>query len=76
MQDAADFLLRRVGQAPLRHFLGLRMRAAADALVAEPERPVADIAARVALEPPWFSRLFSRHIGLSPAAWRRSALAG
>ena len=68
--------LRRVGQAPLRHFLGLRMRAAADALVAEPERPVADIAARFALEPPWFSRLFSRHIGLSPAAWRRSALAG
>ncbi len=50
------------------------MRAAADLLVAEPDRPVASIAARLGLDPPWFSRLFTRHIGISPAAWRRSAL--
>lgn len=67
--------VRRVGQAPLRHFLDLRMRAAGELLLADPALPVAAVAARMGMETPWFSRLFARHVGTPPAAWRRGVLA-
>jgi AraC-like DNA-binding protein len=60
------------GEAPKRYHTGLRLRAAADALCHEPNRPIADIAQNFGWDDPaWFTRHFASWKGCSPRDWRR-----
>lgn len=65
---------RRVtGQAPGEWFIQRKMQRAC-ALLTQPGIPIKDVAARLSYSDPlYFSRLFRRVIGMSPAAYQRKA---
>jgi transcriptional regulator GlxA family with amidase domain len=64
---------RYYGEAPIRYLLGLRMRRAA-LLLADPSLSVGDVASAVGVSDPlYFSRLFRRHWGVCPTAYRQAA---
>lgn len=61
-----------VGVTPWQHVIRLRLDRAKE-LLAEPDLPIAAIAAAVGFDDPnYFSRLFSRHVGLSPRRFRET----
>jgi len=53
--------------------ISFRLRRAAELMAAHPERPVAAIATEVGFDDPlYFSRLFRKHTGQSPTAYRKA----
>ncbi|HEY3377284.1 MAG TPA: AraC family transcriptional regulator [Armatimonadota bacterium] len=61
----------RVGMSPMRYLLALRMDAA-QGLLLTTDLPVQDIAAQVGFPDPfYFTRLFKRHTGHAPSAFRQ-----
>jgi AraC-like DNA-binding protein len=62
------------GVSPIDYVLRLRIQHA-QSLLADPDLPVAAIAAACGYEDPFvFSKLFKRHTGTSPSAWRARIL--
>jgi len=60
---------KQTGMPPVKFFLQLKMKKAAE-LLSNPERKVKDVAAQVGIEDPYyFSRLFKKVIGISPARY-------
>ncbi|MGE4490284.1 MAG: PocR ligand-binding domain-containing protein [Kiritimatiellales bacterium] len=64
---------RMTGTGFKQYQLSARLKFAAALLESSPNRPVADIAAAVGFEDPlYFSRIFRKHIGVSPSGYRDS----
>jgi AraC-like DNA-binding protein len=64
-----------MGGSPIDYLIRLRVRSAVDLLTAEPAEPVTRIAYRVGFsDPNYFSRAFRRHMGISPAEYRRRSV--
>jgi len=62
---------RATGLPPMQYLAKLRVRAAAS-LLAESDLTVSDVATRVGLQDSnYFSRIFRRHLGMSPRQWRQ-----
>lgn len=66
---------RLVGLPPMRFLEGVRMRRAQELLTVSAE-PVHRVAAAVGFaDPNYFSRAFTRHVGMAPSAYRAAAAA-
>ncbi len=66
-----DYVKRVTGKTFNACLMETRMEKACE-LLATTTAPVAEIAARVGIDDAaYFSRIFSRHMGMSPVAWRR-----
>ena len=63
----------RVGASPGEYVRRLRLEWAAERLADDPGASIAEVALRAGFyDQSHFSRLFRRHFGIAPAAWRRS----
>ena len=62
----------QTGLPPYQYLTRLRIRKACSLLADEPNRPVAQIAELVGMDPRNFSRFFKREMGISPLAYRKS----
>jgi AraC-like DNA-binding protein len=71
----ADLFRAQLDCTPLQYQTRLRL-ASAERLLADPYRSVRDVAAALGMEANYFCRLFRRHRGTSPDAWRRERTAG
>jgi len=61
------------GQSFKQYQISFRLRRAGELMAESPERPVSDIAAAVGFDDPlYFSRLFRRHTGKAPTAYRKA----
>lgn len=66
-----------LGVSPMRYLAQWRLQLAANLLRDEPQLAMIAVAERVGYEAEAaFSRAFKRHLGVSPASWRKSARAG
>lgn len=70
----ADRFVQTLGVAPMRYLTHWRLQLAANLLRDQPQLGMAAIAERVGYESEAaFSRAFKRHLGVSPAVWRKGA---
>lgn len=71
----SDTFRRLVGLPPMRFLEGVRMRRAQELLTVSAD-PVHRVAAAVGFgDPNYFSRAFTRHVGMTPSAYRAAATA-
>ena len=71
----ADRFVRSLGVSPMRYLTQWRLQLAANLLRDQPQLGMAAIAERVGYEAEAaFSRAFKRHLGVSPAAWRKGGV--
>jgi AraC-like DNA-binding protein len=71
-EDAFSRVFRQqLGRPPLQHLIRLRLSSARRLLVHEPNLPITDVAQRCGFDDPGhFTRLFRKHFGTPPGAFR------
>lgn len=62
---------QQTGLPPYQYLTRLRIRKACSLLTEEPQRPIAQVAELVGMDPRNFSRFFKREMGISPLAYRK-----
>ena len=62
---------KKSGTSPKRYHTAMRLHAAAELLLMQPQLPIAEVAQAYGWDDPaWFSRHFARWKGCSPSVWR------
>jgi AraC-like DNA-binding protein len=63
------------GQSFKQYQIAFRLQKAAEQMIGSPNRTIAEVAAAVGFDDPlYFSRLFRKHMGTSPSAYRKEAI--